>query len=97
MYTPPNLTKDAITAHAAELTLDGHGGITGTVKILMNGPAALHWRQLNLTADPDEVKKQFNESLQSLLPQGVSGEVGALQGLDTSAGYLSATVKVSGQ
>ena len=97
VYTPPNLTKDAVTAHAADLTLDTRGGVTGTVKILMNGPAALHWRQLNLTADPDEVKKQFNESLQTLLPQGVSGEVGAFQGLDTSAGYLSAAVKVSGQ
>jgi hypothetical protein len=96
-YTPPNLIKEAITAHAADLTLDAHGAVSGTVKIVMNGPQALHWRQLNLTTDPDEVKKQFNESLQSLLPQGVSGEGGAFQGLDTPAGYLSAVVKVSGQ
>jgi hypothetical protein len=43
------------------------------------------------------VKKQFNESLRGLLPQGVSGEVAGFQGLDTSAGYLSAAVKVAGQ
>jgi hypothetical protein len=96
-YTPQNPIKDAITAHAADLTIDAHGAVTGTVKIVMNGPQALHWRQLNLVADPDEVKKQFNESLQSILPQGVSGEVSAFQGLDTPAGYLSAVVKVSGQ
>lgn len=95
--TPPNLTKDAITAHAAELTVDPSGAVTGTVKILMSGPAALHWRQLNLTADTSEVEKQFNESLHALLPHGVSGELDKFQGLDTSAGYLSATVKVSGQ
>jgi hypothetical protein len=97
VYTPPNATKDAITAHAADLTVDAQGGIAGTVKILMNGPVALHWRQLNLTSDPEEVKKQFNESLRKLLPQGVSGEVAGFQGLDTSAGYISAVVKVSGQ
>jgi Transglutaminase-like superfamily len=97
IYTPSNLTKDAITAHAADLTLDARGAVTGTVKIMMNGPQALHWRQLNLTADREEVKKQFNESLQSLLPEGVAGEVTAFQGLDTSAGYLAIAVKVSGQ
>jgi hypothetical protein len=96
VYTPPNLTKDAITAHSADLTLDAHGGVTGTVKILMNGPDALRWRQLNLTTDPAEVKKQFNESLRALLPEGVMGDVAGLQGLDTAAGYVSAAVKVSG-
>lgn len=97
VYTPGNLTKDAVTAHAADLTLDAHGGATGTVKILMNGPAALRWRQLNLTTDPDEVKRQFNESLHEILPQGISGELTGFQGMDTAAGYLSASVKVSGQ
>jgi hypothetical protein len=97
VYTPPNLIKDAITAHAADLTLDAHGAVTGTVKIMMNGPQALYWRQLNLTTDPEEVKKRFNESLRSLLPDGVAGEAAGIQGLDTSAGYLAAAVKVSGQ
>ncbi len=97
VYSPPNQLKDAITAHAADLTLDSHGAVSGTIKILMNGPEALYWRQLSLTADPDEVKKQFNESLHALLPDGVAGEVTGMQGLGTSAGYFSVGVKVSGQ
>jgi hypothetical protein len=96
VYTPPNTTKDAITAHAADLTVDAQGGITGTVKILMNGPAALHWRQLNLTSDPEEVRKQLNESLRNLLPQGITGEVDKIQGLETAEGFLSVSAKVSG-
>lgn len=97
VYTPQNLAKDALSAHAADLTLDPTGGVTGSVKILMNGPAALHWRQINLTSGPDEVKKQLNESLRELLPQGIAGEVDNIQGLDSSAGYLSISAKVSGQ
>ena len=97
VYTPPNATKDAITAHAADLTVDAQGGITGTVKILMNGPAALHWRQLNLTSDPEEVRKQLNESLSNLLPQGITGEVDKIQGLETAEGFVSVSTKVSGQ
>jgi hypothetical protein len=97
VYTPSNATKDAITAHKADLTVDAQGGITGTVALIMNGPMALHYRQLNLTASTDEVKKQLNESLNNLLPQGVSGEVDKIQGLENPADYLSATVKVHGQ
>jgi hypothetical protein len=97
VYTPPNTTKDAITAHTADLIVDAQGGITGTVKILMNGPAALRWRQLNLTSDPEEVRKQINESLRDVLPQGVTGEVGMIQGLETAEGYVSVSAKVSGQ
>ncbi len=97
VYTPPNNVKDAITAHAADLNLDAQGAITGTVKMLMNGPAALRWRQLNLTSDTEEVKKQLNESLRELLPQGITGDVDKIQGLDTAAGYLAISAKVSGQ
>jgi hypothetical protein len=95
-FTPQNSNKDGVTAHTADLTLDASGGVTGTVKILMNGPAALYWRQLNLTSDPEEVKKQFNESLHDLLPQGVSGEVDRFMGLDSYASNLAVIVKVSG-
>ena len=96
-YTPANQSKDAITAHAADLTVDAQGGVSGTVKILMNGPQALYWRQLNLTAGADEVKKQFNESLRTILPSGLGGEVDKFGGMETSAGYLSAELKVAGQ
>jgi len=94
--TPPNNTKDAITAHAADLTIDAQGNMTGTVKMLVNGPEALRWRQLNLTADKGEVQKQLAESLHALLPKGMQSEVVAVQGLETSAGYVSTTAKVSG-
>ncbi len=96
VYTPPNSMKDTITAHTADLTIDAHGGVTGTVKLLMNGLAALEWRQKALRSDPDEVNKQLNESLRGVLPGGVTGEVAAIQGLDTSAGFLTVTVKVQG-
>jgi Domain of Unknown Function with PDB structure (DUF3857)/Transglutaminase-like superfamily len=95
--TPANLSKDAISAHAADLIVDAQGAISGTVKIVTNGPEALRWRQLNLTADNTEVQRQLNESLPGLLPQGIVGEISNIQGLTTSAGYVSVTVKVSGR
>ncbi len=95
-FTPANNAKDAITAHTADLIVDAQGNVTGTVKILMNGPEALHWRQRNLETDPAEVNRQLREFVIQTLPQGVGGEVIGTQGLDTSAGYVSVTAKVSG-
>lgn len=94
--TPPNSLKDAITGHTADVTLDAQGGVTGTVKLLVNGPEALHWRQLNLTAGAGEAQRQIGVALQEVLPQGISSEVVSVQGIDTSAGFLSVTAKVTG-
>ncbi len=96
-YTPPNQAKDAITAHTADLTVDSTGFVNGTVKILMNGPAALDLRQFNLTHDSAEVKRQIADGLRAILPPVLSAEVEQLQGLDSSTGFVSATAKVSGQ
>jgi hypothetical protein len=97
IVTPQNLSKDGITAHNADLTLDPLGNVKGSVKIIMNGPEALRWRQLNLTSSPEEVKHQFNEMLRGLLPQGISGEVDHFQGLESSVTNLGAFVTVAGQ
>lgn len=94
--TPPNAAKDAITAHAGEFTVDATGAVTGTLKVIMNGPEALHYRQLKLTTDENELRRQLAATVGQLLPQGLNSEVGTIQGLDSSAGYLSVTVKVTG-
>lgn len=96
VVTPPNSTKDAITAHAADLAVDASGSVTGTVQFVMNGPAALHWRQLNLTDDSTEVNRQLTETLHRLLPAGINPEIAAVKGIDTSDGFLQVTAKVTG-
>ena len=97
IFTPPNLSKDGIVAHSADLNLDEHGSVTGSVKVLMNGPEALRWRQLNLTSDASEVEKQFIESMKRLLPQGIEPAFDRFEGMGTPATNLLVVVKVSGQ
>ena len=87
--TPPNPSKDAITAHTADLIVSLSGNVTGSMQLVMNGPSALHWRQLNLTAGSDEMKNQLTESLHKLLPTGMSAEIAAMRGVETSEGYFA--------
>jgi len=97
VFTPPNNFKDAVSAHSADLALDPRGSVTGTLKVLMNGPEALRWRQLNLLAGSQEVQRQIGESIRAILPQGFESEIAAVQGLESVAGFVSVSAKVSGQ
>jgi hypothetical protein len=62
----------------------------------MTGPEALHWRQLALQNDADEVKKQFNESIRGDMPDGVDVDFDHFLALDDPNANLMAVVKVSG-
>src|ERR1035438_9685259 len=57
---------------------------------------ALRWRQAALRNDPDEVKKQFDEWLRSMFPEGVEDHVDTFTGLDDPYSNLIAFVKAQG-
>jgi hypothetical protein len=94
--TPAGTYKDAAVERNADLTIDPDGSLKGTVRFNMTGPDALYWRQIALENDPDEVKKQFNESVQNDFPDGVQAELDHFIGLDDYKGVLMGVVKVSG-
>ena len=61
LSTPEQSYKDTSNARTATLTLDNHGGVTGTVQYTMLGQRALHWRQFALRNDIEELKKRFDK------------------------------------
>jgi hypothetical protein len=94
--TPPGNYKMAVVEREADLTIDEQGGVTGIVRFVMTGPDALHWRQLTLEDDPEEVKKRFNESMQGEIPEGVQADFDHFLGLEDYNTNLIGIVKVSG-
>jgi hypothetical protein len=94
--TPAIPVKQAATLRVADLTVSKDGSVTGTVRISMNGPAAVYWRELAVENDEDEVKKRFNESLRSQVPDGVTAEFDHFLGLEDYHSQLMAMVKISG-
>jgi hypothetical protein len=89
-YTGNKLTRNG------DLTLDEHGAVTGQFTFVMVGQEALAWRQRSLRNDPDELKKQFDRSLESYVPDGIEAHIEYFLGLDDPEVNLLAIVKVHG-
>jgi hypothetical protein len=96
MTTPPQAFADNMTTYNANITLDEHAGMTGGFTIVMSGQEALKWRQTALENDISEVKKQFDEVLQAMVPDGVEAHVDRFMGMDNTEGSLIAMVKANG-
>jgi hypothetical protein len=88
--------SSAVQKRVAELDIDPTGAVKGTVRVFMVGPQALHWRQMALENDVDEVKKRFNESIQEELPDGVQADFDHFVSLDDYSADLVGVFKVSG-
>jgi hypothetical protein len=84
------------TLRIGDVTLDEHGALTGSFRFEMSGQVALYWRQKALTSDEAEVKKQFDKSLEALVPDGIVAHIDHFTGLDDPDAKLNAFVNVKG-
>jgi hypothetical protein len=84
------------TTRTGDITLDAHGAITGSLQFVMTGQAALSWRQRAIESDETELKKQFDRSLESQVPEGVEAHIDHFLGLDDPDINLLAIVKAKG-
>lgn len=76
--------------------IDTSGSVKGSVRFIMKGQEALHWRQLTLRNDEDEVKKQFQEFIHRYMPDGVQADFNHFVGLQDYDSNLLAIIDVSG-
>jgi transglutaminase-like putative cysteine protease len=94
--TPLQYYKPNSLVRIGDVNVDEHGSITGAFRFIMTGQEALRWRQAALRNDLDEVKKQFDHSLESTLPEGVEAHVDHFLQLDDPDAALMAIVNVRG-
>ena len=88
---------DNVTRRLGDVSLDGQGGVTGHINIIMIGQRALHWRQAALEEDDAELKKQFDrEELERVVPEGVEAHVDHFLSINDPYSNLIAVVNLSG-
>jgi hypothetical protein len=94
--TPMQVYNSNTISRVGEITVNAHGEIAGEIRIVMAGQEALRWRQTALQNDNSEVKKEFDRSLERVLPDGVAGHVDHFLGMDDPESNLMAIVRVTG-
>jgi ligand-binding SRPBCC domain-containing protein len=94
--TPQQQYADNIVRRTGTLALDAQGGVTGQIQIAMTGQEALHWRQTALENDQTEVNKQFDEELETIVPEGVHAHVDHFVAIDDPNASLVAVVNIDG-
>jgi hypothetical protein len=94
--TPVQSYTGNTTMRTGEVALDDHGAIQGNFRFVMAGQEALRWRQSALENDEDEVKKQFDRWLETMVPEGVQGHIDHFLALDKPDENLVAVIKVEG-
>jgi hypothetical protein len=94
--SPSQAYPDNKTVHIGDVTLDAQGVVTGNFRIAMTGQQALNWRQNAIRNDLDEVKKQFDKSIESDFPEGIEAHVDNFTGLDDPDTNLIAFIRAKG-
>jgi hypothetical protein len=79
-----------------DIHVDDHGSALGTFRFVMTGQEALRWRQAALENDDTEVKKEFDQSLATIAPQGMEAHVDRFEGLGDPESNLVAIVNMRG-
>jgi transglutaminase-like putative cysteine protease len=88
--------KDTIVQRMADLTLASDGTVTGTATIVLTGQNAMRWRQRALEGDQVELKKDFDDQLQSDIPPGIVIHTDHFLGLDEEGTNLVVRMNVGG-
>jgi hypothetical protein len=94
--TPDEPYTNSRTLRVADLKMDDHGQVTGTVKMTWTGAPALSWRTKFLVGDQTSLERDLHDSIERLLPAGMDIETGAVTNLEDYEQPLSVTFQVKG-
>ncbi len=95
--TPGQPYTASRTQRIAELTMDEHGEMKGTVKMTWTGAPALSWRQTYLRGDSTSLNRDLRVAMEQLLANGMEVKVLGYQNADDYEQPLIVSYEVKGQ
>jgi hypothetical protein len=94
--TPPESYKASRLQRVANLTMDEHGEVNGSVKMTWTGAPALKWRQSYLRGDVTSLQRDLRTMMEHLLPGGMDVKVSGIVDLDDYEKPLTVVYDVKG-
>lgn len=92
--TPAANSKDAVIRREAEFHLDADGNLNGTLSVVYEGQEALQRRLKAIDQDEAERRKELEEEVQKLLPQGGNAKLSSAEGWTTTDAPLKAQFEI---
>jgi transglutaminase-like putative cysteine protease len=92
--TPGANSKDAVIRREAEFHLDAEGNLNGKLSVVYEGQEALQRRLKAIDQDEAERRKELEEEVQNLLPQGGDAKLFSAEGWTTADGPLKAQFEI---
>lgn len=80
--TPNETYTQSRVQRVADLKLDEHGSLSGTIKITYIGAPALTWRQLAISENTDSIDDELRSSLEQRMLPGVQVKLSSIQQLE---------------
>jgi hypothetical protein len=80
----------------ANLTLNQHGEVTGTITMTYIGDPAVHWRQRSIEGDSASLEREIRTSVEQLVPAGMELKVASIDKLQDYEQPLVANIEVKG-
>src|SRR5947209_1072042 len=84
------------TQRVADLKMDEHGEVSGTVKLTYMGNPAVAWRHRALRGDDASLSRELRESLERMLPGGTEVNVTSIGKLDAYDEPLNVQFNIKG-
>jgi hypothetical protein len=96
VLTPLQVNTDNTSIRVGSLTISPQGSVSGTLKVGFIGQEALHWRQVALRTDSNELKHELEEMVASQVPTGIHAHVEQVAGIEKTDAQLVAVVQIEG-
>ena len=94
--TPGEAFKASRIERIADLTMDDHGVVNGTVKLTYTGSPALDWRHRSLAGDTESLQRELRTSVEHMLPGSMDVQVASVEQLDNYEQPLVVKLTVKG-
>jgi Domain of Unknown Function with PDB structure (DUF3857) len=94
--TPAEPITASRTQRVANLNLDQHSEVTGTVKMTWTGDPALNWRHAYLKGDATSLNRDLRTSMEAMMPNGMDIKVQSIDNLEDYEKPLQINYTVKG-
>jgi len=86
----------ARTQRVANLAIDEHGSLSGTITMTYTGLPGLYWRQRALQGDAASLERELRTSIEQLMPPGIEVKVDSISKLEDYEQPLVVNLDVKG-